>query len=372
MEICVAKQTKPTTPYTKYSKLPSSKLHSYYIRKIVDLPIFGKQTLIKLKARKFYCSTLECPLKIFTERFKSIFSSYQRRSDRLTKKLLNLVILTGGRPIEKICAEFSVTISDTSLLRIIVKQELPTTTNVTHLGVDDWAIRKRERYGSILIDLNTNKPIGLLKDREENTFYHWLTQNKQVQLISRDRFINYQRASTQGAPQALQVADRWHLLKNLGETVRKILDREYAVIQKMRKKNTMTIQPENKRQKTKTSNHQLQRFTQVKELLAQSKSHREISKLLHMSRVTVKKYELYDELPTIHCQSSTGIEKHLEYIESRIIQEPTILLKTLHFELKNRGYTGAYNTLSDSLKRFQISIGKAARNKVILPSNLVF
>ncbi|ALU28007.1 hypothetical protein HX045_15975 [Myroides odoratimimus] len=134
----------------------------------------------------------------------------------------------------------------------------------------------------------------------------------------------------------------------------------------------MTIQPENKRQKTKTSNHQLQRFTQVKELLAQSKSHREISKLLHMSRVTVKKYELYDELPTIHCQSSTGIEKHLEYIESRIIQEPTILLKTLHFELKNRGYTGAYNTLSDSLKRFQISIGKAARNKVILPSNLVF
>ncbi|MGM7552179.1 transposase family protein [Myroides odoratimimus] len=118
--MCVAKQTKPTTPYTKYSKLPSSKLHSYYIRKIVDLPIFGKQTLIKLKARKFYCSTLECPLKIFTERFKSIFSSYQRRSDRLTKKLLNLVILTGGRPIEKICAEFSVTISDTSLLRIIV------------------------------------------------------------------------------------------------------------------------------------------------------------------------------------------------------------------------------------------------------------
>ncbi|MDM1039539.1 transposase [Myroides odoratimimus] len=118
----------------------------------------------------------------------------------------------------------------------IAKQELPTTTNVTHLGVDDWAIRKRERYGSILIDLNTNKPIGLLKDREENTFYHWLTQNKQVQLISRDRFINYQRASTQGAPQALQVADRWHLLKNLGETVRKILDREYAVIQKMRKK----------------------------------------------------------------------------------------------------------------------------------------
>lgn len=352
-------------------ELPSKKIHSYYNRKLTDLPVLDKKTFIHLKARKFYCSTLECPLKIFTERFKSFFSSFQRRSDRLTQKLLNLVIRIGGKPAEKTCKDLNIPISDTSLLRIITKQELPPTTNITHLGVDDWAIRKRERYGSILVDLTTNRPIGLLKDREENTLKDWLLENKQIQLISRDRYINYQKASTLGAPEAIQVADRWHLLKNLGESVRKVLDRECVVIKKMREQHTVS-QPKKKKSNNNISNNQLERFAQVKSLLAQGQSHRKISEMLHMSRVTVKKYEMYDQLPSKNYQNSTGISKHLDYIKLRLEQKPTIMLKELHSELKDRGYKRAYNTLSDTLNRFQIPIGKALKQKFVLPSNLVF
>ncbi|MFC3563721.1 ISL3 family transposase [Pedobacter jamesrossensis] len=208
----------------------SSKVHSYYTRKFADLPAFGKCSQIVLRARKFYCSTLECPLKVFTERYGDHFKPYQRRTDRLHNKLLNIAIESGGKSAERICSQLSIPTSDTTLLRIIEKKELPCNNGVIALGIDDWAIKKRERYGSILVDLTTNRPIGLLGDREENTVSEWLKKRTQVKIISRDRYSNYQSASTKGAPDAIQVTDRWHLLKNLGEAMRKILDREHLAL----------------------------------------------------------------------------------------------------------------------------------------------
>jgi transposase len=193
-----------------------------------------------LRARKFYCSTLECPLKVFTERYVDYFKPYQRRTDRLHNKLLNIAIESGGKSAERICNQLSIPTSDTTLLRIIEKKELPCNNGVIALGIDDWAIKKRERYGSILVDLTTNRPIGLLGDREENTLSEWLKKRTQVRIISRDRFSNYQRASTKGAPNAIQVTDRWHLLKNLGEAMRKILDREHLALKKVREANRET------------------------------------------------------------------------------------------------------------------------------------
>jgi transposase len=116
---------------------------------------------------------------------------------------------------------------------------------VIALGVDDWAIKKRECYGSVLVDLTTNRPMGLLGDRGENTLSEWLQERTRVKVISRDRYGNYQRASTKGTPDAVQVTDRWHLLKNLGEAMRKILDREYSALKKVWEANreTRTAEP---------------------------------------------------------------------------------------------------------------------------------
>ncbi|MGO3807546.1 MAG: ISL3 family transposase, partial [Sphingobacterium sp.] len=248
-------------------ELPSAKVHSYYTRKFLDLPVFGKSSNIYLKARKFYCQTPECPVRIFTERFKEHFHPYQRRTKRLNEKLLGVVIEAGGKPAERICRQFSIPISDSSLLRIIANKELPLSTDIVALGVDDWAIKKRERYGSILIDLMTNRPIGLLQGREERTFSTWLSERNSIRVISRDRYSNYQKASTQGAPDAIQVVDRWHLLKNLGEAVRKILDREYGAMKRVRDNNGEIKSSPPRIINSTASPRQLEKFTEVKKLL---------------------------------------------------------------------------------------------------------
>jgi transposase len=350
----------------------SSKVHSYYTRKFADLPAFGKFSQIVLRARKFYCSTLECPLKVFTERYVDHFKPYQRRTDRLHNKLLNIAIESGGKSAERICNQLSIPTSDTTLLRIIEKKELPCNNGVIALGIDDWAIKKRERYGSILADLTTNRPIGLLGDREENTLSEWLKKRTQVRIISRDRFSNYHRASTKGAPNAIQVTDRWHLLKNLGEAMRKILDREHLALKKVREANRETKTTEPRSLKSALPTAQQKKFKEVKLLLEQGVSIKEISRRFRMSRITVRKYKYLEELPKKKSSSPTGLENHLEYIKKRKAEVPEIQLKALHQELIGLGYRGAYSTLSDGLARYEMAIGNKKGDKKVLPTNLSF
>lgn len=346
----------------------SSKVHSYYTRKFADLPAFGKLSRIVLRARKFYCRTLECPLKVFMERYSDHSKPYQRRTDRLHEKLLNITIESGGKSAERICNQLSIPTSDTTLLKIIEKQKLPYNKGVITLGVDDWAIKKRERYGSILVDLTTNRPIALLSDREENTLTEWLKQRTHVKIISRYRYGDYQRASTKGAPDAIQVTDRWHLLKNLGEVMRKILDREHLALKKFREAKRATKVTEPQSLKTTAPTAQQKKFKDVRLLLEQGNSINEISKRIKMSRVTVRKYKYLKELLKKKYISPTGLENHLQYIKKRKAELPEIQLKALHQELLECGYRGAYSTLSDGLARYEMAIG----NKKILPTDLSF
>ena len=365
----LSKNKKSLCPNCEESSL---KVHSYYTRKFADLPAFGKYSKIVLRARKFYCDTLECPLKIFTERYPAHFKPYQRRTERLHNKLLNIALESGGKSAERICDQLSIPVSDTTLLRIIEKTELPSNNSVIALGVDDWAIKKRERYGSILVDLSTNRPIGLLGDREENTLSGWLQERTQVKVISRDRYGNYQRGSTKGAPEAIQVTDRWHLLKNLGEAMRKILDREYSALKKVREANRETRAAEPRLLKSTVATAQQEKFKEVKSLLKQGVSILEISRRFKMSRITVRKYKHCEELPKKRCSAPTGLEKYLSYIKKRKAETPEIQLKTLHRELINLGYTGAYSTLSDGLARYKMAIGNKRGEKKVLPTNLSF
>ncbi|MEH6306837.1 hypothetical protein RYH73_14385 [Olivibacter sp. CPCC 100613] len=115
----------------------------------------------------FNCLTNECTLKVFTRRFNNHFRSYQRKTERLQNRLLNIAIEAGGKSTERICGEFPSPVSDTTLLRMIEQAELSKSDEVAALGIDDWVIRKREHYGSMLVDLATNRPIALLRDGEE-------------------------------------------------------------------------------------------------------------------------------------------------------------------------------------------------------------
>lgn len=240
------------------------------------------------------------------------------------------------------------------------------------LGVDDWAIKKRERYGSILVDLSTNRPIGLLGDREKNTLGLWLLERSQVKVISRDRYGNCQRTSTKGAAEAIQVTDRWHLLKNLSEAMRKILDWEYLALKKVREASRVTKETEPQLLKYTAPSAQQRKYKEVKLLLEQGVPIKEIARRFKMSRITGRKYKNCEELPKKRYSTPTGLEKFLRYITKRKTEVPEIQLKTLHKELSNLGYRGAYSTLSDGLARYKMTIGSKKGEKKLLPTNFSF
>lgn len=127
---------------------PSKKLHSYYLRKFRDLPTFGKSCNIYLQSRKYRCLKTECKRKIFTERFDDHFEPCKRWTKRLDEKLLTIVLEMGGKPAERICNTLSMPVSDSTLLRLIQKTPLPPLGQLKAVGVDDWAYKKRDRYGT--------------------------------------------------------------------------------------------------------------------------------------------------------------------------------------------------------------------------------
>lgn len=120
----------------------------------------------------------------------------------------------GGNPGEKLCRTLKIERSSSSLIRQIHRQKLPPAEKVAYLGIDDWAKRKRHTYGTCLVDLERHRMVELLKDRESITVENWLKKHSAVRVVSRDRFLNYSKGIRRGAPKAIQVGDRWHLLKN--------------------------------------------------------------------------------------------------------------------------------------------------------------
>ena len=150
---------------------------------------------------------------------------YARRTARLTKHLNQIGCALGGNPGAKLAHFIGMPVSSSTILRILHKIEPEEVVTPRVLGIDDWAFRKGCSYGTILVDLEKRKPIDLLPDREMETIKKWLETRPGIEIVSRDRASCYSKAAELGAPQAIQVADRWHLLKNLGDALKRMLDK---------------------------------------------------------------------------------------------------------------------------------------------------
>lgn len=190
-----------------------------------------------------------------------------------------------------------------------------------------------------------------------------------VKVISRDRYRKYIQGATKDAPQAIQVADRWHLLQNVKQAVVKIMNREYSKLSQLSKQENTKERKISipKKETPKTLNKSQRRFNQMKKLQQQGLSIRAIARELNIHRETVKKYMFLEYLPQKCYKSKNNIEAHFSYIEKRVKEEPKILLKTLWEELNTRGYKGAYSSLSESLQYHDIQIGKKANGNTNTP-----
>src|SRR3989440_8826939 len=198
----------------------SERIHSRYVRCVADLPWAGWAVRLELHVRRFFCQNQECLRQIFTARLPSVVAPYARRTTRLTELFTLIGFALGGEAGKRLVDGMGLETRPDTLLRLIREQQERQVPTPRVLGVDDFSFCRRRSYGAILIDLERRVPIDFLPDREAETFNKWLLAHPGVQIISRDRGGAFADGARQGAPQAKPLADRWHLLANLSETMK--------------------------------------------------------------------------------------------------------------------------------------------------------
>jgi transposase len=206
----------------------STRVHSRYTRTLADLPWQGKTVRINLQVRRFFCPRTACPRKTFAERLPEFAAVSARTTARLQKAQQLIGQALGGEAGARLAAPLGMSTSPDTLLRRVRRAPCSQPTAVRVLGVDDWAWRKGQRYGTILCDLERRRPVDLLPERSSDSFASWLKAHPGVEIISRDRGDEYIKGANQGAPKAVQVADRWHLLLNLREALMRAVDRHHG------------------------------------------------------------------------------------------------------------------------------------------------
>jgi transposase len=209
----------------------SRRIHSHYQRTLADLPWSQHRVRLVLTMRKFFCDVATCMRRIFTERLPGVAAPYARRTTRLADILRLLAFALGGEAGARVVERLSLSASPTTLLRLVRQTALAAVTSPRVLGVDDWAFCKGNRYGTILVDLEAHRVLDVLSERQAGQFAAWLREHPGVAVISRDRAQVYADGARRGAPDAVQVADRFHLLKNLGEALERLLLHERLALQ---------------------------------------------------------------------------------------------------------------------------------------------
>ncbi len=364
--ITILAQTSQTFGICPICQNRSRRLHSNYLRQLTDLPWHGVAIRIHLNTRKFRCQNEVCRRKVFCERLPKVVESYGRKTIRLQELFGILAFALGGAAGSKTARQIGLTISGDSLLRRIRQIPPSTVEKVKVLGVDDFAFRRGERYGTILVDLEKRKPIDLLPDREAATLAEWLKKHPEIEIISRDRAGCYAVGAKTGAPQAIQVADRFHLLKNLLDGFERFLSRQHQVIAEVFQKACPPTKKRTKEQLTKTkllpsaaktlvieqkaarTAAREKRFRTVKELHQEGVPILAIARRLKMSRNTVKKFLSVES--ALHrqpnCPRFSPIHRFLPYLQKRWTEDGERSSRKLWKEIKAQGYPGAEATLS--------------------------
>lgn len=368
------------------------RVHSQYTRCLAEEPVLGHRVRLRMTVRRFLCPSSGCPRRIFVEPLHDFAAKYARTTTRLAQTHLAIGSALGGEAGARLAEKTAVPTSPDTLIRRVKQAGARSSGTPRLVGIDDWAWCKGQRYGTIVVDLETSNVIDLLPDRDAATVKTWLEAHPDVELVSRDRSSSYAQAATEAAPDAQQVADRWHLLKNVREAVERLLERHLPVITDALKpadpdpkrgadglpggepdaSTTLAPTPQESpspptpaspRQQAALAKRQqrVERFERVHELRRQGTPIRQIARELAMSRKAVRRYLRREQCPDWRPGRPTrsGMDTHREWIDARIA-EGRINASELHGELASRGVRLSYATVRRNLTK---RLGRAGKSR---------
>jgi len=359
----------------------SRRIHSHYERHLADLPWNGVPVRVRLRTRRFFCDGEDCPQGIFTERLPETTETYARRTFRMEQALRWLGLALGGEAGARTAHRLGLVVSgDTVLrhLRRMSRTQKPNPVSPRVLGMDDWAWRKGQRYGTILCDLERRRVVDLLPDRQSNTVAEWLREHAPPEVISRDRAGAYAEAARLGAPHAVQVADRFHLLRNLREALEHVLARHTAVIEEaFRQSPRASVAPpppspppspaSTRYQQLSRERRQrrFERYQQVIALRQRGLAQRAIAIQLGMERKTVRHWLRAGQFPERQITPRrSSVDRWLSYLEQRWA-EGCHNRSQLWRELRAQGADFAAGTLR---RWFRVRLGVRGRPSQIAHS----
>lgn len=329
----------------------SSRVHSHYQRTPRDLPFGTRPVRLLVRVRRFFCDQSTCSRRTFAERLPDLLPVNAQRTARFSAGVRALGFASNGEAAARISHTLQLPLSPDTVLRSLRQAPLPDRPSPRVLGVDDFAFRKRHTYGTVLVDLERHQPVDVLPDRTAATLAAWLEAHAGVEVVARDRSTEYARGAKDGAPTALQVADRWHLLQN----VREALERALTPLRSRLQQRGIPLQTdgEGSRRRLKPVNsvevarqHQrreerLARYERVKQLAATGTSHREIARRVGLSRGTVIHYLRAPEFPEWSARHlvPSRLDPYLPFLRQRWAEGCTNSSQ-LWRELVAQGYGG--------------------------------
>jgi transposase len=342
----------------------SGRVHSTDGRRLADAPVGGRRVVIRLAVRRFFCDYPGCPAVTFTEQVDGLTSRRARRTPPLRRMLDGIGLALAGRAGSRLAGVLGLTAGRSSLLRLVMALPDPRTGTVRVLGVDDFAFRRGRDYGTILVNAQTGEPVDLLRDREAGTLAGWLKSHPGTEVICRDRAGAYADGARQGAPDAIQVADRWHLYHNLAGHVEKAAARHRACLDQPAPEpaagdpageqpapdlqQAAAAAAARRAEESALAVRTRERYEQVQALRSQGQGIKPIMRQTGLAKETVRRFyraASADELlAKIRGGRPSLLDDHKPYLHQRWNQGCTNV-RQLHAELRDRGYRGGYGTI---------------------------
>ncbi|WP_410540483.1 ISL3 family transposase [Streptomyces sp. KL2] len=348
----------------------SGRVHGHQLRTVADVPVDGRWVVVRVRVRRLVCPTLGCR-QTFREQVPGVLERYQRRTARLTRQVKAVVKELAGRAGARLLTVLAVDLSHHTALRTLLRIPLPTGRVPRVIGVDDFALRRRHRYATVVIDAETHERIDVLPDRTADTLETWLRKHPGVEVVCRDGSATYAEATRRALPDAVQVADRWHLWHNLCE----------AALSEVKAHSScwaaVLDAPLYDGPRAQTT---LERWHQVHGLLDQGVGLLECARRLQLALNTVKRYARADRperMLRVPKYRAGLVDPYREHLRTRRVEDPAVPVARLFEEIRALGFTGCLNLLHKYINqgradadRSHISPRRLARMLLTRPDNL--